>query len=69
MTTTSQVLDNGKYAEFIFTFDEMMNLSNFNYSNFINFAFNEGGLNITSDFIINYTQVDSYSFKLNIAPV
>lgn len=67
MSITSQVLDEGKYAEFIFTFDDIMNLTNFNYSNFLNFVFSQGELNFNSDFIVNYTQVDSYSFKLNVA--
>ncbi len=45
-----------------------MNFTSFDYADFIHFALDITWLNFATDFTVNYTQVDEYSFKLIITP-
>lgn len=43
-----------------------MNFNNFDYTNFVDFSLNISTLNIANDFIIGYSRVSSFAFKLTI---
>lgn len=42
--------------------------ASFNYANFVNLAVFNNSLSIGTDFIVSYSNIDSFKFKLTLTP-
>ena len=56
-----------EYLEFTFTFTSEMNFTDFLYQDFLDLNQSDPLLNILRDFVVVYSQIDNWSFKLNLA--
>ena len=45
-----------------------MDFTGFNHANFVNLAVFNNSLIIGSDFIVSYTNIDNFKFKLTLTP-
>jgi hypothetical protein len=45
-----------------------MDFTGFNHANFVNLAAFNNYLSIGSDFIVSYTNIDNFKFKLTLTP-
>jgi hypothetical protein len=56
-----------EYLEFTFTFTSEMNFTDFLYQDFLDLNQSDPLLNISRDFVVVYSQIDNWRFKLSLS--